>query len=110
MDGSLGECSSLYVLSNKQGTVKPEGSPNPAKANGGCHWPATVRVVGEDGRRVLFLTGRDSRIGVGCRGANGAIDAMRVYPSLQRALFAFVKSEIGPKSIHRGWHRRLRIL
>ena len=56
-------------------------------------WPATVRVVGEDGRRVLFLTGRGNHIGVGCRDANGTIDAIRVYPSLRRALFAFARLE-----------------
>jgi hypothetical protein len=54
-------------------------------------WPATVRVIGEDGRRVLFLTGRSSRIGVGCRGVEGVISAVRVYPSLPRALFAFAR-------------------
>ncbi len=56
-------------------------------------WPTTVRIVGEDGRRALFPTGRGRRVGVGCRRADGMIDAARVYPSLQRALFAFARHE-----------------
>jgi hypothetical protein len=59
----------------------------------GVDWPATVRVVGERDCRVLFLTGRVDRIGVGCRNTDGRIDAARLYPSLQRALFAFARLE-----------------
>jgi hypothetical protein len=56
-------------------------------------WPTTVRVVGEDRRRVLFTTGRGTQVGVGCRGADGVIDAVRVYPSVERALFTFERQE-----------------
>jgi hypothetical protein len=56
-------------------------------------WPTTVRVVGADRRRVLFATGRGMQVGVGCRGTDDVIDAVRVYPSLQRALFAFERRE-----------------
>jgi hypothetical protein len=54
-------------------------------------WPTKVRVVGEDRRRVLFTAGRE--VCVGCRRPDGVIDAVRVYPSLQRALFAFARHE-----------------
>jgi hypothetical protein len=61
----------------------------PLEAQGS--WPATVRVFGQDGQRVLFAVAR--RVGVGCRNASGVVDAVRLYPSLERALFAFARHE-----------------
>jgi hypothetical protein len=59
-------------------------------------WPAIVRVIGEDRRRVLCSTDHRGYFGVGCRGLDGIVDAVRVYPSLQRALFAFARHECSP--------------
>jgi hypothetical protein len=61
----------------------------PPEAQGS--WPATVRIFGQDGQRVLFAVAR--RVGVGCRKASGLVDAARLYPSLQRALFAFSRHD-----------------
>jgi hypothetical protein len=52
-------------------------------------WAEKVRVIGRDGRKVLFHAGLPKAYGVGCMLPDKIIRGARVYPSLSRAMFAF---------------------